>query len=306
MLLEDIMLPKDPSKHDCYRHKRKEISQRLAQDPVWRANNKEAMQKRAKDPEYQRIQKEAIQKRSQNPRWRHNHKRAMQMIAQDPEWKRKHMEGIRKRTLDLKWLSENKERLQKLAQDPEFIHKRNTANRERFCDPGWLLEQKRASQKRVQTPEWQLNHKEGLLGGFWYGNVRYPDPPKYCELWCPDLWHRIDEAQNYQSILSGKTKFDNGGHALSRHHVYWQPGACCKWNEDSQGYYVRIDIGTRKHPNEIKYHIPGDPNKFVLLTKGEHDMIRKNKLAWIKIFENLITTKLGGVCYLPKFQEVIL
>lgn len=146
---------------------------------------------------------------------------------------------------------------------------------------------------------------ESKLGGFWYGNVRYPDPPKYCELWCPDLWHRIDEAQNYQSILSGKTKADNldrhgKTRALSRHHIYYQKKACCEWDEDINGYYAWIDIGTRKKPNKVKYYIPGDPNRFVLLTAQEHRMISKDKTGWIKILEELIETKLGGVCYLPK------
>jgi len=144
---------------------------------------------------------------------------------------------------------------------------------------------------------------EPKIGGFWYGNVRYRDPPRYCELWCPDLWHRIDEAQNYQSILSGKTKENNGGRALSRHHVYWQPRACCEWDKDICGYYAWIEVGTKKHPNKVKYYIEGDPNKFVLLTMGEHKMISKDKLKWIKIFEDLIKTKLNGVCYLPKVES---
>lgn len=144
---------------------------------------------------------------------------------------------------------------------------------------------------------------ESKLGGMWYGSVKYPDPPKYCELWCPDLWHRIDEAQNYQSILSGKTKENNGGRALSRHHVYWQPKACCGWDEDAQGYYAMINIGTANKPNWHKYYIQGDPNKFVLLTMSEHKMISKDKLKWIKIFEDLIKTKLNGVCYLPKVES---
>lgn len=145
---------------------------------------------------------------------------------------------------------------------------------------------------------------EGGFGGFWYGKVRYYDRI-YCELWCPDLWHRIDEAQNYQSILSGKTKEDNIGksgkpRALSRHHVYWQPRACCVWDEDVGGYYAWIETGTKKYPNKVKYYINGDPNKFVLLTMSEHQMIKKDKIKWIEIFEELIDTKLGGVCYLPK------
>lgn len=143
---------------------------------------------------------------------------------------------------------------------------------------------------------------EGHVGGFWYGNVRYSNPPKYCELWCPDLWNRIDEAQNYQSILSGKTKFDNGGRVLSRHHVYYQKKACCEWDEDANGYYAWVDVGTLNISHRVKYYIPGDPNKFVLLTSQEHGMVKKNKLKWIKIFEDLIETKLNGICYLPKIK----
>jgi hypothetical protein len=144
---------------------------------------------------------------------------------------------------------------------------------------------------------------EYQIGGFWYGNVRYRDPPKYCELWNSDLWHRIDEAQNYQSILSGKTKEDNGGRALSRHHVYWQKKACCGWDEDIQGYYAMINLGNSKIPDWHKHYIIGDPNKFVLLTAREHRTVANDKLKWIGIFEELIETKLGGVCYLPKGVE---
>jgi len=158
-----------------------------------------------------------------------------------------------------------------------------------------------------RNPFYRKHHKEDSIlkniefhiGGIWYGNVKYYDNP-YCELWCPDLWHRIDEAQNYQSILSGKTKVENGGRALSRHHVYWQPKACCEWDEDAQGYYAMINIGTVGKSNWYKHYIRGDPNKFVLLTVSEHQLVKKDKLKWIKLFEELIETKLGGICYLPK------
>lgn len=211
----------------------------------------------------------------------YNYKLAAQKRLQDPEYCRRQKEGCQNRNKDFykdpEWIRKNKEGAQKRSQNPEWIRK----NKERSL-------------------EWRYNHKEGLLGGFWYGNVRYPDPIKYCELWCPDLWHRIDEAQNYQSILSGKTKIDNGGKSLSRHHVYWQPKACCEWDEDTQGYYAMINIGTAKYPFWYKHYIKGDPNKFVLLTSSEHQMVKKDKFAWIEIFEELIETKLGGVCYLPK------
>jgi len=167
-------------------------------------------------------------------------------------------------------------------------------------DPIWRDTQRKAMQILHKNPEYQLNLQEAAVGGFCIQNITYHDPPRYCEFWCSDLWHRIDAAQNYQSILSGKTKEDNGGRALSRHHVYWQPKACCEWDEDIGGYYAWIEAGTKKHPNKVKYYIKGDPNKFVLLTMSEHKMIAKNKFKWIGIFEELIETKLDGVCYLPK------
>lgn len=140
---------------------------------------------------------------------------------------------------------------------------------------------------------------EERIGGFWYGNVKYGKRKRYCELWNRDLWERIDAYQNYKSILSDKTKTDNNNRALSRHHVYWQEKACCVWDEDSQGYYAIINIGTAKKPTLYKYYVGEDPNKFVLLTRSEHGMVAKDKLKWIKIFEDLIK-KQGNKCYYTK------
>lgn len=261
----------------------REANQKNAQDPEWQRKHREGIQKRNQDPEWRRNVKKGAQNRAQNPEWRRKNKEAARIRVQNPEYLRKNKDVGHKNSISLEWRRKQKEGAQKLAQDPE-----------------WIRKQKEKNQKLAQNPEWQLKNKEGSVGGFWYGNVRYSDRLGYCELWCPDLWHRIDEAQNHQSILSGKTKFDNGGRALSRHHVYWQPKACCEWDEDTQGYYAWINIGTRKHPNRVKYYISGDPNKFVLLTTSEHRLVATDKIKWIKIFEDLIETKLGGICYLPK------
>lgn len=277
---------KDFYKNPKYRSKRKEISQKLAQDLEWQRKQKEGAQRRSQDPEWQRKRKEAGKKLAQDPKWQHKQKEAGKKRAHDPEWQHKQKEGAQKNAKNPRWIYNHKERAQKLAQDPE-----------------WRRKNKKSLQKLHQNSEYQCKQQEARIGGFWYGNTRYGDPLTYCELWCPDLWQRIDEAQNYQSILSGKTKFDNGDRALSHHHIYWQPKACCKWDEDAQGYYAWIDIGTPKKPNRVKHYILGDPNKFVLLTAREHGMIARDKLKWIKIFEELIETKLGGVCYLPKVEQ---
>lgn len=231
---------------------------------------------------------------------RRNHLEAMQTLAQDPEWRRKNKEGSQRRSQEPDWRLKNKMGSQKRSKNPSWKRKNKDAAQIRSKNPTYQCNVKKSNQKLAQNPEWIRKNVESHIGGFWYGNVRYSNSPRYCELWGRPLWHRIDEAQNYQSILSGKTKFENGGRALSRHHVYWQKKACCEWDEDANGYYAWIDTGTARKPDRIKYYIPGDPNKFVLLTKSEHAMVVKDKLKWIKIFEDLIETKLGGVCYLPK------
>lgn len=248
-----------------------------------RFNCKAAAQKRAQDPEWRRKNREGSQKRSLDPEYRRNVTEANRRNAQDSEWIRKNNERAQKLVQDPEWRRKNKEAMQKFHQDLEYRRK-----------------QKEGAQKLAQDPEYKLKHKEGLVGGFCIQNITYPERLRYCELWCPDLWHRIDEAQNYQSILSGKTKIDNGGRALSRHHVYYQPKACCEWDEDVSGYYATINTGTKGRPNWYKHYIPGDPNKFVLLTRSEHGLVASDKPKWIKIFEDLIEIKLGGVCYLPK------
>jgi hypothetical protein len=128
-------------------------------------------------------------------------------------------------------------------------------------------------------------------GGFWYGAVTYFEGKPYCELWTKNLLIRIRAYGGNKSILSGKTKADNNGRELSCHHVYGQKKACCVWDEDAQGYYAMID-GER-------YYIKGDPNKFVVLTSEEHGWVKKDKLKWIKIFEDIIE-KQGGKCYYTK------
>lgn len=290
-----------------FRRKHKEGIRRRSQNPEWLRNVTEANRRHAQDPEWQRKNREAINKCKQDPEWQRKKRESLQERKQDPSFKRKQIEGIRRSYQDPERRRKVKEAAQKRAQDPEWQRKQKAAFQTRdtsfFKDPVYKENHKRGLQRRAKDPAWQIRLKEIHIGGFWYGNVTYKDP-KYCELWCPNLWHRIDEAQHYQSILSGETKIDNGGRALSRHHIYWQSKACCKWDEDVGGYYAMINIGTRGKSNLHKYYIPGDPNRFVLLTMREHGMVARDKLKWIKIFEELIETKLGGICYLPKVEQI--
>lgn len=147
---------------------------------------------------------------------------------------------------------------------------------------------------------------ESRIGGFWYGNIKYYEfksngkfKKRYCELWTEDLKERIRAYWNYTSPLSGKTAKENRGRNLCCHHVYYQEKACCEWDEDVQGYFAMINIGTFKNPIMYKYPIKGDPNKFVPLTTSEHMQSNFNRLEWIKLFEDIIDEQ-GGKCYFSK------
>ena len=149
------------------------------------------------------------------------------------------------------------------------------------------------------TPKDETRGKqiEYQRGGFWYGAVTYFEGKPYCELWTKNLLIRIRAFHEGKSVLSGKTKADNNGKELSCHHVYHQKKACCIWDEDVHGYYAMID-GER-------YYIKGDPNKFVTLTNKEHALVSKDKLKWVKIFEDIIE-KQGGKCYYTKEEWKII
>lgn len=154
---------------------------------------------------------------------------------------------------------------------------------------------------RKQSEQHQMKTTEYLIGGFWYGNIRYPERKYYCELWTPDLCDRIRSAWDHKSAISGKTSVDNRGKKLDCHHVYFQKKACCEWDSDLRGYYVMLNIGTNRKPEIVRHDIKGDPNKFVPLTHSEHSVVRFNKLKWVKYFEDLIESR-NGFCYLPKPQ----
>ena len=234
--------------------------------------NKEAGKKRSQDPEWRRKQKEGAQKRSQDPEWRRKVIEANQKKAQTPEWQRK-----------------QKEMREKIYQDPEWQRKQKEGAQKRSQDPEWRRKIRYGVIKSYKNHKTKENHKEALIGGFWYGNVRYNERSKYCERWTDDLRRRIRLFFGNKSILSG---VKGNGRKLSCHHVYYQKKACCEWDEDTQGYYAII--------NGEKYYIDDDPNKFVPLTVAENRIVECNKLKYIKIFEDIIKKRFNGICYYTK------
>lgn len=173
----------------------------------------------------------------------------------------------------------------------------------------YLKEHPRTFSERTRE-KISLSRLETKVGGFWYGNQNINPThkkyiKKYCELWDEDLKERIRAYWYYVSALSGKeetskNKRTNKIYSIACHHVYYQPKACCVWDEDENGYYANINQGTWKRPNIIKYYIDGDPNKFVTLTRKEHKKTDfGDRIKWIKTFEKIIEDQ-GGKCYFTK------
>jgi hypothetical protein len=62
-----------------------------------------------------------------------------------------------------------------------------------------------------------------LVGGIWYGNVRYNDNP-YCEKWTPNLRERVRAYFGYVCFECG-VKQD--GRKLCVHHIHYNKKTCC-------------------------------------------------------------------------------
>ena len=191
--------------------------------------------------------------------------------------------------------------IQKIAQNkPGMRERKSAAQKKVYEDPEMRMKKSVAMKKVMNDPEVKMRWKETFVGGFCIQNIIYDEREGYCEVWGPGLWRRIDAYQDNKSIISGKTKEDNNGKELTRHHLYWQKKACCGYDEDTKGYYAMINLGTRGKSEIHKHYIKGSPNKFVLLTSHEHGIIKgnkklgTNKLTWIKVLEDLVETKLNG------------
>jgi hypothetical protein len=316
------------SQNPTWKENNKKANQKSAQNLVYKENHKKIMGELAKDPTWLANQKVGAQKRENNPVSLKNRNDAVRKACKDPTWLANQTIRNKNKANDPEWLKNNKLAAEKRSQDPNWVERTKAGIKLAMANPEWKESRKRGAAKRELNPDFVKSRTSrnqtypsdpkyierllvGITGqGFWYGHpiINKERPKSYCELWNRDLWNRIDAAWNFKSAISGKTKEENKDRELDRHHVYWQEKACCEWDEDTQGYYATINIGTFANPIMYKHYIKGDPNKFVLLTRGEHGIIKGNKklgttkLTWIKFFEELIEQreKEGKKCYLSK------
>jgi hypothetical protein len=78
----------------------------------------------------------------------------------------------------------------------------------------------------AQDPEWKLKQVEGMIGGFWYGNVRYwyVDAPQYCEKFNKEFKERVRAFWDYKCFECGTPQ---NGKKLGIHHIHYDKKMCC-------------------------------------------------------------------------------
>lgn len=118
-----------------------------------------------------------------------------------------------------------------LKDKPKSIeHRKHLSEARKNLSPESLKNIKIAAKKRFENPEYRKNHSnanlkrvESLLGGFWYGNIRYHDN-LYCEKWTSDLRERVRAYFGYTCFECGTPQ---GNRKLSIHHVHYNKKTCC-------------------------------------------------------------------------------
>lgn len=199
-------------------------------------------------PQYMRasggLSNDATKKAREDPTWLENQIIKNKKMASDPIWLEKITTANKKKIGNPKFKENCKKAQQKkLLEDPEFKKNKVLTVLKNSKDPKWIESVTVANREKAKDPIWKECHLISLTGqGFWYGHpiLHQMKNKIYCELWNRDLWNRIDAAWDFKSAISGETKEDNKGRDLDRHHVYWQEKACCKWDEDTSGYYAKI------------------------------------------------------------------
>lgn len=112
--------------------------------------------------------------------------------------------------------------------------------------------------------------RETILGGYWYGNVRYYDGPQYCEKFNKNLKERVRAFFGYCCLECGTPQ---NGQSLHVHHVWYNKKACC---DDTPRSLVPLCIGCHTET-----------------TFGDRD-------EWSQHFQDMIDLYYDGKCWLTK------
>jgi hypothetical protein len=163
------------------------------------------------------------------------------------------------------------------------VRKKNSENiRKKYLDPEYVKNVKRGRINRSKNKLWhdkivernKTKQIEFLLGGFWYGNVRYPDVPKYCEKFNVGFKERVRAYWNYQCFECGELQ--NGAkHCV--HHVHYDKKMCCNGSPQDviplcKQCHTKTNYNRdfwEDHFTELLY--ANDPNGKCFFTKKEYE-----------------------------------
>lgn len=130
--------------------------------------------------------------------------------------------------------------------------------------------------KAITSYEYRCRMVESLLGGFWYGNVRYYEGPQYCEKWTANLRERVRAFFGYCCVECGTPQ---NGRKLAVHHVWYNKKLCC---DDT--------------PRSL---VPLCPSCHSLTSAGDREQ-------WSRHFQDIIDQFYGGKCWLSKEEYAAL
>ena len=126
-----------------------------------------------------------------------------------------------------------------------------------------------AHKGKSKSEEGIMKRVEGVLGGFWYGNVRYYDYPLYCEKFNNEFRNRVRAYFNYVCPECGTPQ---SGRKLAVHHVNYNKKSCCD-------------------PNAPRLFIP------LCIENGCHNKTNKNREYYEKYFTEMLMGYYQGKCY---------
>ena len=125
---------------------------------------------------------------------------------------------------------------------------------------------------KTMTYATKLKIVEKKVGGFWYGNVKYPDQ-KYCEKFDDDFKERVRAYWGWECVVCGKA--ESAKRRLHIHHVHYDKKMCCN----------------------------GSPKDVVALCPSCHMATNFNRSLWEKAFTDLIySDEFKGKSYLTKTE----
>jgi hypothetical protein len=131
----------------------------------------------------------------------------------DPKIRKKYSDAQKKRCASLAEKNLRSERLKNRIFTEE--HRKNLS----------LSEQGEKNHRygKKESEEIKLKRIESRLGGFWYGNVNYPEV-KYCERWTDNLRERVRSYFRYRCFECG---IQQTYKKLQVHHVHYNKKTCC-------------------------------------------------------------------------------